>query len=481
MIVTPQDLVEPLHFLEDYLPRCAHILIDQSKYSEVQFKGNTKALIAQLLMKSAFHGNLEKTLRLLEELFPKIPLTGGIDYQFLFIRYFLDTHPDEIEHIVQLSQHSIKENIMTQLEQYIEKGIPKESIMLPTTQLDLFKINQPDGKDYSHLLDFYDSVPKYEYDKKAKETTEIKVKEFKYQEETYQAAISPAALLDEKGKTRHVLPGLREELIEDAVRKRACDNALKAQESEKDQVGVDFTLFWLRQELGKSGHHFTIGELKEGILICNGSILKVTRETNGKKNIVSAPLFTAVGLQSADNWKGHGEKDKCHVRFNPLVTRDIDQKRFRQYNYQICMNYRKPLCRWIHKLLFRRFRQAEYHGQPYSFRSSTFIDNSPFKRYAKLTDNAIRVETALKSMIYDLKTNPDGILEKYERTRRVPDPKFTLYPSRKFAQEVHRSNGIYAELTKEERQQQERMERQQNMKRIGSLKQKLFPLNDTTK
>lgn len=123
------DLLDADDIFKDYLPQFAHILIDQSRYDDEEFKGETKALITQLLMKAAFHGNLEKTFQLLEKLFPQLSSTGGIDFIVFFTFYLLVTHPDKTREIIRLVSPSIGEEAMNAIEYWKEEGLEKGKLL----------------------------------------------------------------------------------------------------------------------------------------------------------------------------------------------------------------------------------------------------------------------------------------------------------------------------------------------------------------
>ena len=79
------DLIAHESLNREFLPKFAHFLVDQSNYGLEQFQGEIKARIAQLLLKAAFHGQIQQSLKLFAQLLSEVETTGGFDYVEFFL------------------------------------------------------------------------------------------------------------------------------------------------------------------------------------------------------------------------------------------------------------------------------------------------------------------------------------------------------------------------------------------------------------
>ncbi len=124
-----KDLVEEIDIDDKYNVNFSHFLIDHSGIENNQIKGDTKGRVAQLLMKAAFHGQLESILKLLAELLLELENHGGIDYIRFFVIYLLKTNENiTIKKINEAIQKEVKnktigEHIMTIAEQLRQEGM----------------------------------------------------------------------------------------------------------------------------------------------------------------------------------------------------------------------------------------------------------------------------------------------------------------------------------------------------------------------
>jgi len=312
-------------------------------------------------------------------------------------------------------------------------------------QLPLPFIYPKPEKKYSNTIELYDAIPKYFWgrissrDRIGGRFLHILKRKFEFRGKTFIVKITPARLEDKKGHDKDYYPGKREEIVEDALRKMACDgNGLFLD----DQVGVVFSLNQLQKELKKMGHTYSIKQIKDAIFICQKSNLMLE---SGDGNItVSFQIFETVGLRTRKDWQKTGKKTKCFVRFNVLVTKSIKSFTFRQMNYKECMMYKKNLARWLHKRMSHMYTQASWKNA-YSILLTTIIRDSGMKPYEKLKDNLCEVRKALNEMIQK------GVLQdftEYKRFsgRRIMDVKFRLKPGYSFIRDMIRANKKLAVL-----------------------------------
>jgi len=304
-------------------------------------------------------------------------------------------------------------------------------------QLLLFESPQDKNK-YSNTIELYDAIPKYFwYSKATSEDISAKPieRKFVHKGADYQVAVSPAWIKDKKGEYKSIFPGQREELVEDALRKLACESGRGV--FLDNESGVVFSLYELQKELQRMGHGYKIMEIKDAIMICGKSNIEVTG-SNGK-NIVLSNIFTTVGLTTKDDWKSHSKKSEAYIRFNPLVTKSIKERSFRLIDYDKCMSFKIALARWLHKRMSHNFTQASL-VEPYSIKLSTILRDSGAKAYPKLVDSLRQVRKALEEMKAKeaiFKYNEEKVMDK----RKLIDVKFTLFPHTSFIGEVKHANG----------------------------------------
>lgn len=312
--------------------------------------------------------------------------------------------------------------------EHYEKSIP--------LQLELFQVALPSERNRSNTVEFYDFVPKYVWGK-VKRIDDMFLKtvkrDFECRGGNFTVRIAPARLQDGDGNERDHFPGKLEELLEDALRKLATEGHGLFLDNE---AAVTFTLYELQRELKRTGHSYSIDQIKNAIMVCVGTTIHITDETGS--TLFSDHLFETVGLQTREDWKGQGEKTKAFVRFNSLVTKSIREGTYRQFNYEIAMSYRTVVARQLHKRMSHHFTQASIHI-PYSILLSTVIRDFGLTQYLQARDNLRDVCASLDEMVEKevlMKYNVERITEK----RKIVDAKLILIPHPNFASEVMHAN-----------------------------------------
>lgn len=307
------------------------------------------------------------------------------------------------------------------------------------SQLPLPFIFPKPEKQYSNTIELYDAIPKYFWgrvsskDRIGGRFLSILKREFNFRNRAFTVKITPARMINKRGIERDHYPGKREELVEDALRKMACDGKGLFLD---DQAAVIFSLNQLQKELKKMGHTYSISQIKDAIFICQKT--NIMLESSNGVTTLSFQIFETIGLRTWDDWKQTGNKTKCFVRFNTLVTRSIKNGTFRQLNYKECMSYKKNLSRWLHKRMSHLYRQANWKNS-YSILLTTIIRDSGMKRYKKLKDNLSEVrkvcnEMVRKNVLSDFKE------ERRYSGRKIIDVKFILKPGYSFIRDTIRAN-----------------------------------------
>jgi hypothetical protein len=310
-------------------------------------------------------------------------------------------------------------------------------------QLSLFQTFLPENDDkYSNTIDLYDAVPKYFPTKHMDGRREsgkylpILEREFEHRGESYKLKIHPARIQYKDGQEREYYPSYREEIIEEALRKIACDRLNGVYLD--DRAGVQFTLYALRKELWARGHALNLPDLLEALKICNLASLSV-QKADGTA-IIQAPIFPVLLVASKDDWLQNPKEARCYVQFNPLVTASIDHLTYRQFDYLTYMSYKHRLARWLHKRLAHNYIQAGLLS-PYTIRMSTILRDSGSYQSKRGNNNAREVDNALE----ELKTK--RVLMKFTKAivrgprNRLVDITYTLQPDMDFINEMKKANG----------------------------------------
>ena len=109
-------------------------------------------------------------------------------------------------------------------------------------------------------------------------------REFKHQDVTYILKIKPARAEDRHGNEVEYYPSEQEEIVEEALRKLACDRLNGVYLG--PGAGVQFTMYELREELRKRGHAMSHDELQRSLLICRSAGLHIEKK-GGEKEVIA--------------------------------------------------------------------------------------------------------------------------------------------------------------------------------------------------
>jgi hypothetical protein len=166
----------------------------------------------------------------------------------------------------------------------IHDGKERQLAKQRPAQLSLFQTFLPEEDKYSNTIEFYDAIPKYYTNKRqmvemreGPEGREIYLptleREFKHQDILYRLEINPARVRDGDGTLKEYYPSEQEEVVEEVLRKIAADrlNGLYL----GNNVGVQFTMYELREELRKRGHAMSHTQLQRSLLICRSAGLRI--------------------------------------------------------------------------------------------------------------------------------------------------------------------------------------------------------------
>lgn len=314
-------------------------------------------------------------------------------------------------------------------------------------QMELFHLVAAEGKQYSNTIELYDFIPKYYWGNVTRINDQFLPsfeRSFVFRGTEYSARIMPARIKDRDGIERDYYPSSREELVEDALRKLACEGRGLMLD---DEAGVVFTLYELQSELESRGHGYNLNQIKEALLICARTKIELRTESEGGKlkTELESSLFETVGLQTRDDWKGHGEKSKAFVRFNFLVTRSIKNGTFRPINYEKGMSFKSVVARQLFKRLSHHYTQASLEkNYAYAIMLSTIVRDFGLSTNQHVRDNWQQVKTALEKLkaadvILNYKRTP---VYDPQRKGKIIDAKIAITPHPRFISEMKKYNNI---------------------------------------
>jgi hypothetical protein len=319
-------------------------------------------------------------------------------------------------------------------------------------QLTLFgEFLPPSARDgYSNTIELYDAIPKYFSSKKRmaemrRDGIFLKSlkRRFRHRDEYYDLIIKPARLMDKEGAEKECYPSHQEELVEEALKKIACDrlNGVFL----NDTAGVQFTLYELDAELKAQGHAMKWRDLITSLEICRGAGIEVIGP-NGKVEVKSS-IFPVVALVNKAEWRKDPKQVRCYVQFNPMVTYSINKLAFRQFDYATYMKLKNHLARWLFKHLSHHYTQADW-DTPYTTMHSTIVGNSYLVNNAQRRDQVRYVRQALDELI-----GKANVVSHYQsqvitgHRKKIEDVKYIISPTISFINQAKRANKRHQEIT----------------------------------
>lgn len=302
-------------------------------------------------------------------------------------------------------------------------------------QLTFFEILEPENRQYSNTVEIYDFLPK-EYLGKATRVADTYLprleREFECRGTKYRMKLDPARIEDKDGTVREFYPSQREEVVEDCLRKLMVEGSGVFLD---DQASVRFTLYQLQKELGDNGHTYSYTQIRESLEVLTKTNIELSSEM-GDVRLIFSPIET-LGI------KGEGGETQTFVRFSPLVTNSIKERKFRLINYKKVMGYRSAIARKLHKRLSHFYIQASLTDK-YSVLLSTLIRDFGLTKYTQMSKNLRDFEKAVEEL-KDSNTVLNFYKEevKQERPRiKVIDYRLTIQPHPEFIGDVKKANYV---------------------------------------
>jgi hypothetical protein len=323
-------------------------------------------------------------------------------------------------------------------------------------QLTLFQYFIPqDNNKYSNSIELYDVAPKYFTSSIAltslRRDTEFGSylptleRKFCHRGQSYSIEITPGSIKKPLREgimyTMNRYPLEREQLVEEALRKIACDKKNGVYLDNK--AGVQFNLKHLQKELKTRGHTINYPDLIESLIICHTTNIAI--KSADAKGIVSSTLFPVLLFSSRKDWIADPQNAKFYVQFNPLVTESIRTLSYRQFDYELFMKLRSPLTRWFYKRLSHHFINAA-SDLGYTILANTIIRDSGLVNCNRFPDSLRQIKNALEELVKYraiVKVNTEN---RYDG-KKIVDCKYDITMAyRGFVEEMKKANKRRNEL-----------------------------------
>lgn len=314
--------------------------------------------------------------------------------------------------------------------------------------------------DQTRTLPAYDIIPKFILSStRSQKTVEIRTfPNVKIGEKKVKVDLTPAIIETPDG-AKTIFPGIREELIERALRFMAVqqniDLYLEQETNAKGnhRITVVFTLYSLRKQMAKDGHDFKCSQIKEGLEVMRKCDLKVTGDINQEYvGVLSGPLLSISDQLTTKEWDSDGKSTAFRAIFHPLATQSILNQDYFLMRHSKLMKLRQPLARWIANRLNAKYRQASkkgwVHGDSGGYRLTLrqILEESGIVPEKRLRDNIERVRTSLNELKENLFLDPwNAFTEKpsYELTKgrsKLVNMEWIIFPSTEFVEDIIEGN-----------------------------------------
>jgi hypothetical protein len=304
-------------------------------------------------------------------------------------------------------------------------------------QLELFLLIEPEEQQYSNTIELYDFLPKY-FVINGRSTKKVVPpaieRRFEFRGQLYTLTIKPARIKNKLGNYINCYPGEREEIIEDALRKMACEHKFPFLDN---LPSVAFTIYQLRKHLKDVHHSFTHAEIVEALNICVDTTLEI-KSIDGK-TYYHTHIFQSLYLNTREDAKNY--QKKSFVRLNELVANSIQYNTFRMINYDNLVTMKNPLARRFYKRLSHLYTYANFFepDNSYSLLLSTILRDFALTPYADIRNNIREVKKALDEL------KEKGVIssytvEKANNPQFKGDVKFMLKAGYGFGHDMKRAN-----------------------------------------
>ena len=392
----------------------------------------------------------QKQLRYLHQQAENYPFPNRSRYQTRFfdcpVDYYLDitvqTQNNNENLVFLINRGNPAMPVQKRREREKPKKFEEHQVSVPM-QLELFFLTEKES-DYSNTVELYDFMPKYVWAKQERindQFLERVTRTFEFRGREFQLKMDPARLEDKDGVVREYFPGIKEEHVEDILRKMMTEGYGVMLDGE---AGIRFTLYQLQKELADHGHTYSYDQIKNAIQVLKGTDIFLEATKTGDQesvNIAFSPIETY-------GFKDSGEETQTFVRFSPLVTRSIKQQSYRMINYKKVNEFSNDvIARQLYKRLSHVYTYAKV-GNTFNIMLTTLIRDFGLTFYEKLGQNAKQVEKALEVLKIHRILNKYEVIPVFEKKprKKLVDVKYILHPDVKFVNDIIDANSRLKEI-----------------------------------
>jgi len=215
----------------------------------------------------------------------------------------------------------------------------------------------------SNTVEFFDALVVFSMDHAREGQRFIEVEKV-FRGRTFKVRVAPATV-ERGGKPIMVLPGLRENLVEKALRKIASEDQEHLgvtfnTDTKNAEFWVKFTLYQLRKTLSGQGHDFKISQLVEALEVLRGARLTITGEIGAFADGADTNYLQSLVWRRKRTNDVAGKEYKICAKLHPYITRSIVDRTFRQIDFAKLMQPKNELARWLFQRMSHNYIQADH-------------------------------------------------------------------------------------------------------------------------
>jgi hypothetical protein len=310
----------------------------------------------------------------------------------------------------------------------------------------------------SNTVELYDIIPKYaraghEQAIVSNPDESRRTYTITYKKRTYRIQIDAAKIKNKLGKFEYVYPSTQEEIVEDVIRYLSVSQDIGFL---RDNYGCRCSLYLIKAELKKRGKTRSTAEVKRSIEILGKSELTIYIEPTQHKEppvqIFTGTFFSESTIMNFSQWT-QSKKSRCNdtfttkIKFHNMVTDRILEGDFRLVRYDICMNYKHPMARWLHKRISHCHKGAD-SKTPFMINLSTIFNDGNWCWTNRIRTNKKTLLKALEEMVnldQIQKPNDSDFRKIYDSTGRHIDYHCTIRPSKTLISHIILANSVAKE------------------------------------
>ena len=297
-------------------------------------------------------------------------------------------------------------------------------------QLVLFEVFDPKS---TNMVAIYDLAPRFVFDTRDGEARKLIERDFTFNGKRYKITLKPTRLQTAGGEVVDRYLGEREQIVEEVIR-RLASNHNRVMLHGENRVRFPFTVYEVMEELRRVKHTYNRDEIREAITLLNEVRMKIESLDDRKQPLLSAAAFPVMAMR-----KGEEEDTDTFVEFNPLVADAIRMLSFQQVSYELLMQIRDPVARWLMK---RLKIQIGATGEPVHQMTAREIRHNSGMSEWKTTRNLLRRVVRAVELL-----KQKGILRDIEASeqktgKRKCDVLFTLVASEDFVAQATSSKKL---------------------------------------